>query len=53
MKRIEFAATVYLMGTAFGTAAFVQGRHDETPHGRNKAAARMSGAKTTAKQDTK
>ncbi len=33
MKRIGIAAIAFVAGTALGTAAYAQGRHDDRPHG--------------------
>ena len=33
MKHIGIAAIVFVAGTALGTTAYAQGRHDDRPHG--------------------
>lgn len=41
MKRALIATIVLAFGTAFATASFAQGRHDEKPHGSTKPSAEL------------
>ena len=47
MKRTSIAAIILVTGTALGSTAFAQGRHDEKPHG----STRPSSASTEGKYE--
>ena len=48
MKTKTLAALTMILGIAFSTSAFAQGRHDEKPHGMGKPAATQESKVTRA-----